>query len=346
MGKQTLEQITQILLDKNSYPFELRDATHQLVELFANKAYSILELFNEKIQPYLTTTITIYKDTKLTENECSLNIPQKMQLGKPLSSGDKITFGYQLGTKPMITYRLNTQQSWQGWIPQKVLYNDNQASIVWYPMDGVRFDKPFFDDSFFSIKPKRESSWEKIATVAQEVNSIAPSGFIFHTSRCGSTLLAQSLAQIKSNIVLSQAQLIHEALTIEHHQMLSKEKKIKLLKDVIAILGQKRFAEETNLYIKLDAWSIAELPLILEAFLDTPWIFLYRDPIEVLVSQEKKRGLFTLPNQIQGKLFEQIPKTTHFHDYHKAVIAKIFETALLYTKMPKGIFVNYEDMTA
>jgi hypothetical protein len=52
---------------------------------------------------------------------------------------------------------------------------------------------------------------------------------------------------------------------------------------MVAALGQAR-AGETRLFLKLDCWHMRDLPLFRRAFPNTPWVFLYRDPVEVLVS--------------------------------------------------------------
>jgi predicted RNA methylase len=319
--------------------------------LICTKEYEFQKDFEVHHDLFYTTTITVYKDVLLGENECSLNIPQKLDLYKKPIKGDYLYFSYQFEGKPKILCKFK-DEDFKGWIPQKVMYKDHQEQIVWYHMDGIRFTNPFFDDSFSLSSPKRQSSWEELQTVAKEIRSagkaIEPSGFIFHTSRCGSTLVSQALALFEENIVLSEAQLIHEALSVDYNIELSSKEKLELLKDVITLLGQKRFPYEKRLFIKFDAWSIAELDLIQEAYPDVPWIFLYRDPIEILVSQNRKRGFFTVPGVLKGKLLNEVPKETHFNDYHKIMIEKIFETAVekiqQYQDDKKCMVINYEQL--
>jgi len=62
-------------------------------------------------------------------------------------------------------------------------------------------------------------------------------------------------------------------------------------------LGQRRFGE-THYFIKLDAWHVRSLALIREAFPQTPWIFVCRDPVEVFVSQLSRPGRLALPGAI------------------------------------------------
>ncbi|HVY70255.1 MAG TPA: hypothetical protein VHH73_10030, partial [Verrucomicrobiae bacterium] len=56
--------------------------------------------------------------------------------------------------------------------------------------------------------------------------------------------------------------------------------------------------EARRLFVKFDAWLTHEIPLIREAFPDVPWIFLYREPEEVLVSHQRMPGLHMVPGEI------------------------------------------------
>jgi hypothetical protein len=55
-----------------------------------------------------------------------------------------------------------------------------------------------------------------------------------------------------------------------------------------------------QVFIKLDAWHIHELPLLRRAFPETPWVFLYRNPVEVMVSALKSPGRHHVPGWIRG----------------------------------------------
>src|SRR5678816_558328 len=104
---------------------------------------------------------------------------------------------------------------------------------------------------------------------------------IFHMSRCGSTLVAQMLAALERNIVISEARPIDQVLGAK----VDEERRIAWLRWIVNALAQRRRPAEEFFFIKLDAWHVLHLPLIQRAFPNTPWVFLYRDPIEVMVSQ-------------------------------------------------------------
>ena len=52
----------------------------------------------------------------------------------------------------------------------------------------------------------------------------------------------------------------------------------------------------------MDAWQIHSLPLIRAAFPDTPWVFVYRDPLEVMVSQLARPGTLNIPGALDPEI--------------------------------------------
>lgn len=55
--------------------------------------------------------------------------------------------------------------------------------------------------------------------------------------------------------------------------------------------------------MKLDSWHALALPMFQAAFPDVPWIYLIRDPVEVLVSQSRRPGTQAVPGLLPEQLF-------------------------------------------
>jgi hypothetical protein len=53
---------------------------------------------------------------------------------------------------------------------------------------------------------------------------------------------------------------------------------------MVSALGQRRTGLESRFFIKFDSSTTLYLPLIRQAFPNVPWVFVYRDPVEVLAS--------------------------------------------------------------
>jgi len=71
-------------------------------------------------------------------------------------------------------------------------------------------------------------------------------------------------------------------------QHCSKEVATELFKDVVYIMSRSNDMKEEKLFYKFHSDSSRNLPVFQEAFPDTPWIFVYRNPIHIIVSQFKE----------------------------------------------------------
>jgi hypothetical protein len=69
-----------------------------------------------------------------------------------------------------------------------------------------------------------------------------------------------------------------------------------LLRGMALALGRLRSPVQRHVVLKLDSWHIGALPLFRAAFPATPWVFVYRDPVEVMVSHLRIRGVQTIPD--------------------------------------------------
>ncbi|WP_054773676.1 hypothetical protein [Methylogaea oryzae] len=72
------------------------------------------------------------------------------------------------------------------------------------------------------------------------------------------------------------------------------------LRALLAAMGQPRRDSDRHLYLKTDCWHIGHIDRLLAAFPGTPWAFLYRDPVEVLVSQQRQPALYLVPGSMNA----------------------------------------------
>jgi hypothetical protein len=132
---------------------------------------------------------------------------------------------------------------------------------------------------------------------------LRPAGLIFHMSRCGSTLVSRMLAALPENVVLSEPDPLDQVLRARSRAPdLTDAQLVALLGGMTAALGRRRHAQERDLFIKLEGWHMLQFPLIRRAFPDVPWIFLYRDPLEVMASIELLRPRQMLPGGVDAGL--------------------------------------------
>jgi hypothetical protein len=107
----------------------------------------------------------------------------------------------------------------------------------------------------------------------------APSGFIFHVGRSGSTLLSQSLKHHQNVVVYGEPLAVNEILVPPHTW--SRADIVAALRSLGALFAHHA---QKPYVLKLTAWNTLFSDILTEAFPDTPWIFNVRDPVEVGVS--------------------------------------------------------------
>lgn len=97
-------------------------------------------------------------------------------------------------------------------------------------------------------------------------------GFIFHMSRCGSTLATQMLASSDRFFVLSEPTIIN-AILDPALDVTSKKRKL-LLKATIRSLVSCSPSVCEQVFIKFRSWNTFYLDLILKEFQYTKWLFI------------------------------------------------------------------------
>lgn len=109
---------------------------------------------------------------------------------------------------------------------------------------------------------------------------IDPSGFVFHESRVGSTLVANNLASNPWAMVFSESDPPAHALT--HCEGCSKEEQIELFRNIVYVMGKTPYHK--HLFFKFQSITTTKMEIAMEAFPNTPWIFLFRQPVQTMMS--------------------------------------------------------------
>lgn len=210
----------------------------------------------------------------------------------------------------------------------------------WFPValghDGIgwrhvpeRFTAPFFSDTLARQQPHRRLACRTPLDCLDRIEAgLAPTGFIFHASRCGSTLLMQLLATLPSSIALSEPPAI-DAFLRWHDAAPGDSGSVARLRQLVFALGQRRSEQERHFFIKLDSWHLPWIGLLRAAFPQTPCWFLYREPEAILASHQRQRG----PQMVPGMTGPAAPGAQalapgDLDGYCALVLADFFERAL------------------
>ncbi|MEX1148214.1 MAG: hypothetical protein WEB93_07525 [Sphingomonadales bacterium] len=121
---------------------------------------------------------------------------------------------------------------------------------------------------------------------------LAPRGFIFHVSRCGSTVLGKALARADENVVINQGGPLQHgfwALVTDNWSRppVASDENLHLFRQVVLALTRQRQPGQRNAFVKFISWNTLCMDFIFQAFPDVPAVFLYRDAAEVIASVRK-----------------------------------------------------------
>jgi hypothetical protein len=239
-----------------------------------------------------------------------------------------------------------------GWTPIDVTWSD-QPQIRWCFTEGIPFTSPFFDQTIeeclrdpFRLLFWRETGIEALADFARSAPGLEPAGLVLHGSRCGSTLITQMFAGLAATLVVSEpgpVDALLRAPVADTGDALAD--RADCLRWMVSALGQPRGLLQTRLVVKLDAWAILALPLIRRAFPDTPLLFAYRDPRQVIASHLGRRGYHMIPGTLPAEALGMAlgdHKSMSPEQYCAAVLGKLYEAALGAARDSNLHLVNYD----
>lgn len=172
------------------------------------------------------------------------------------------------------------------------LVEGGRPVLRWLDMEGVRLAEPFFGQTVERVRRERPgrgelfTDFEALVQLEKLFDAPRPDGFIFHSSRCGSTVVSNACRALDGAVVVSEAppvdKLVWQYLRGDG-ETLALLRRV-FLRAAVGLLGRPRFAGERRLFVKFSCCSVLRLSFVRSVWQDVPWVFVYRDPVEVLVS--------------------------------------------------------------
>ena len=183
-------------------------------------------------------------------------------------------------------------QNLKGYLPVDATVVDGRPGLSWLDMSGIDLVEPFFQQTVERAKKQNRTElfteFDALLQLEKTFDNVAPTGFIFHSSRCGSTLVSNACRAIENTIVLSEPhavdKLVARFITDAPAGSVKESLYSVFLRGVVHALGQRRKGSEQHLIVKFACCSFAQFERIHRIWPTVPWIFLYRDPIETMVS--------------------------------------------------------------
>ncbi len=247
-----------------------------------------------------------------------------------------------------------TARSYRDWIPLRVTVG-TEISVDWCCHPEPRCAEPFFDQTLercmkrpFNRLYRYRTPISELERWAAESPGIAPSGFIFHVSRCGSTLVSNLLGDLDRSLKLSEpSPLDFLARLRTRWPQIPEEQQIVWMRAMLSALAQQGAPEQRSLVVKLPAWNSADIPLYRRAFPETPAIFVYREPVEVLVSALRERPADFIPGTLPlDRLRLTFPQAVSMapEEYVAHVLAHLYEAGIRFHDPKQMLLVNYRQL--
>lgn len=180
------------------------------------------------------------------------------------------------------------------WIPERIVTDGNgERRCRWVDVAGVSFSDPFFETTL--MRRRRGAGAERLSTEAglyEEALRVAVPAdviFIFHVSRCGSTLVSQLFGLDERTIVLSEVPLLDDILRApgDHRDA--------LFTAALRMLARRRAGSEERVVVKTDCWHLFHATTLRRLYPEARFLLLYRQPGAVLGSHHRMRGMHMVP---------------------------------------------------
>ncbi len=194
----------------------------------------------------------------------------------------------------------------RGWLPVEIIlenYSDlvwpglvPDASVRWMQLGNRPLSEPFFDDTVHFVRNETDKVGElelDLASILREGKrrpSVLPNGFIFHVSRCGSTLICNALKALEHGQVVAEARSITrlfmpcQVSNVPAADMRWNEECRDLAECLFSLFASYRTGEPEPIVVKFSSPNSICLPVIRKWWPDIPCLFVIRDPVEVMAS--------------------------------------------------------------
>lgn len=198
------------------------------------------------------------------------------------------------GAAPRLQWRIGAQlieTDFARFRPVQLLQlrSGKKLGAVWQDFADLPMTDPFFKNTRDKARALPghadpfTTDWEIVGEVAAQPGHIPLSGTVFHMARSGSTLVHRLLSRSGAVLSLSEVGIMERALLLATNWPESARNS--LLRDTIGVFGRPRRPVERHYVVKMtDGIPNTRLPEFRAAFSAVPWIFVYRNPVEIMVS--------------------------------------------------------------
>lgn len=231
------------------------------------------------------------------------------------------------------------------WLPAE--YKEQTQEVLWLPALSRPVQSYFADYVTENranllaslIRPK--TSLPALLLQEETLNAAEPSGFVFHLSRCGSTLVSRSLAVSESCRVIAESEVLTSVLQDPDLAELERNRVLKLM---LNLQGRLR-GREQHLVVKWNAWDLSFIQQLKQLYPSVPFVFLIRQPLDILASHQKSAGWHMVPLPKQCRLFDWRPDDQAdggLLHYQQRVLQQLMQWMLHYPNLKQVLILEYQ----
>lgn len=241
--------------------------------------------------------------------------------------------------------------SFAGWLPYQVSRFTPEVRVRWVWCGDWRANDPFFDHTLSGLlrSPlgqllQRETSLAQLVALAEAAPGVAPAGFIFHVSRCGSTLVSQMLARLEGSVVLGEPAPL---TTLLEHPRLSPDDRLRAARAWLRWMAAPPAGSRSGepFVVKLEPRALLDWRSIRTAYPETPFVLVHRDPLEVLVSNLDSIAAAFLPGEIPPERLGSPARPIDSQETYVAfVLARLYAAAAELAREPHTLVVDYREL--
>lgn len=242
-----------------------------------------------------------------------------------------------------------------GALPFRVRHERGARWLDWCEIGAELAAEPFFAEPFFDpaidrhlrAEPRalRTTPLDILLELAAQPFSPPRALVIFHLSRCGSTLLTRILATLPQLAVFSEPAVLEAVLRGGVGLDLPPSQRTDLLRGLLRAFASHR--PDAALVIKPTARAVEDAAIFAEAWPELLPIFVYRDPVEVLVSLVGSQADRLPPGLAQRGLLPSEPnELAHLRpaEFWARVLARHCQAALTLAANRPTLLVPYRHL--
>lgn len=170
-------------------------------------------------------------------------------------------------------------------------FDTNSSTVGCLDMSGERFAEPFMIDTIERRLRERPrplamaGEWTEICDLLGDQPSLPVQGMVFHTGRCGSTLVANAFSSLPQFMVLKESPFLSATAARALAEAEADFGNEQLVRALQRSCLPPTISEQRYQIWKFASWNVLAEPLWSNSFPDTAQVFLWRPCVEVMASE-------------------------------------------------------------